>query len=46
MVTARVLCLILAAVCFLLAAKPPAGVPVRWEWLGVLFIVLSWLIGP
>jgi hypothetical protein len=44
MVTARLLCLLLAAVCFLIAAKPPAGVTVRCEWLGVFFLVLSWLV--
>ena len=44
MLTARLLCLILAAVCFLIAARPPAGVTVRCEWLAAFFLVLAWLI--
>jgi hypothetical protein len=44
MLTARLLCLILAAVCFLLASKPPAGVNVRCEWLAAFFLVLAWVL--
>jgi hypothetical protein len=41
--TAHVLALILAILCFLIAAKPPTGVPVRFEWLGAAFVVIAWL---
>jgi len=44
MVTARLLCLILAAVCFLIASKPPAGITVRCEWLGAMFLALAWIL--
>jgi hypothetical protein len=44
MLTAHLFALILACVCFVLASKPPAGLPVRLEWLGAAFVVLAWMI--
>jgi hypothetical protein len=44
MLTAHLFALILAIICFLIAAKPPAGVNVHMEWLGAAFVVLAWLV--
>jgi hypothetical protein len=44
MLTAHLLLLLLAAICFLVAARPPAGIGIRFEWLGALFVVLSWVV--
>jgi len=44
MLTARLLALILALVCFLIAAKPPAGIAVHCEWLAAAFLVLAFLL--
>ena len=44
MLTLRMLCLIVAFVCFLLASRPPAGITVRMEWLAAAFVVLAWLL--
>jgi hypothetical protein len=42
--TAHLLLLLIAAICFLVAARPPAGVGIRFEMLGALFVVLSWVV--
>lgn len=44
MLTLRLLALVLAFVCFLIAAKPPADITVRCEWLAAAFVVLAWLL--
>lgn len=44
MLTARGVLVIVALILFLIAAKPPAGVPVKFEWLAVVFLLLAWLV--
>jgi hypothetical protein len=41
--TPHLLCMIVAAVLFLIAAKPPSDIPVRWEWLAAAFVVLAFI---
>jgi|SoimicmetaTmtLPA_FD_contig_41_5034575_length_384_multi_1_in_0_out_0_1 hypothetical protein len=44
MITAHTFALLLAALCFLIAAKPPGAPALRWEWLGAAFVVCAWLL--